>query len=155
MLTAHLPGGYVSARIANVYAAAPFCAVLVGSVFPDLDLIWFYWIDDRAFHHHRYWVHIPGFWLIVAAVGVPMFKFIAPSFTPVLLAFFGGVAVHILLDSLAGSIAWLWPFDNRLFALFDVPASQSHWILSFLFHWTFVIELLIWRAAAMLWWRSR
>ncbi|UWR86651.1 hypothetical protein [Phaeobacter inhibens] len=32
-----------------------------------------------------------------------------------------------------------------------VPAAQSHWVLSFLLHWTFVLELGIWVLALYLW----
>ena len=28
-------------------------AAVMGGVLPDLDLIWFYLIDNRAFHHHH------------------------------------------------------------------------------------------------------
>ena len=52
MITAHLPSGYVLARVFR-WTGLSFAAALVGATFPDIDLIWFYFIDDRAFHHHR------------------------------------------------------------------------------------------------------
>ncbi|KAG1647501.1 Bicyclomycin resistance protein [Nymphon striatum] len=34
-------------------------AAIFGAILPDLDLIWFYFVDRGAFHHHLYWVHVP------------------------------------------------------------------------------------------------
>jgi inner membrane protein len=36
---------------------------LLGSVFPDLDMLYFYLIDNRQRDHHSYWTHIPIYWL--------------------------------------------------------------------------------------------
>jgi len=154
VITAHLPAGYVVGR---TMPAAPLVlpAALVGAVLPDADLIWFYLIDERAFHHHRYWVHAPGFWLAVAALALPAIRAPAPRFLLAGTAFFASIFVHLLLDSLAGSIIWLWPFDDTLYALVEVPATRSHWVLSFLTHWTILAELAVWAAAASLWTRPR
>jgi hypothetical protein len=56
-----------------------------------------------------------------------------------------------VLDSLAGSIMWLWPLDDTLYALVEVPPTRSHWVLSFLTHWTMLAELSVWGAALLLW----
>lgn len=152
MITAHLPSGYI---LAHALPAAPFVfpAAILGAILPDFDLIWFYFIDNRAIHHHRYWVHAPGFWLMLAAVGIPLIRQFAARFLPAALAFLTAILLHIVLDTLAGSIMWLWPFSNELYVLIDVPATQSHWILSFLLHWTMLAELLIWIVAFILFFR--
>ena len=49
--------------------------------------------------------------------------------------------IHMALDSVVGGILWLYPIDSTAYALFTVPAQFSHWILNFVFHWTFIIEL--------------
>ena len=66
MLTAHLPSGYILAR--NLPRDIPLLmpVALLGAVFPAVDMIWFHLIDTGAVHHHRYWVHIPAFWLAPA-----------------------------------------------------------------------------------------
>ncbi|MEM8593156.1 MAG: metal-dependent hydrolase, partial [Pseudomonadota bacterium] len=71
MILAHLPAGYILGRALK---PAPYVmpAALIGSMLPDFDLIFFYLIDDRAIHHHRYWVHIPGFWVILALIVLPI-----------------------------------------------------------------------------------
>lgn len=153
MILAHLPSGYVLARLAGQPRGLPLMATLAGAVFPDLDLIWFYLIDDRAFHHHRYWVHAPGFWLIVAALALPLIRRFAPRFVLPAALFLAGVLLHIVLDTLAGSIMWLWPFSDRLYALVEVPATRSHWVLSFLTHWSVLAEMALILGAVVLWLR--
>ncbi len=155
MITAHLPAGYVLYRLLpRGYQNAPWIlpAALLGAILPDLDLIWFYFIDERAVHHHRYWVHIPGFWLAIAAINLPLIKVVWPRFMPAALAFFAALLVHICLDSVVGDVLWLWPFSTEMFALFTVPASHDSWILSFLTHWSILFEVAIWIAAAALFW---
>jgi hypothetical protein len=149
MLTAHLPSGYVLARLLPRGIPLAMPAALLGAVLPDLDMIWFYWIDDRAFHHHRYWVHVPFFWLCVAAVVLPLAAWAGWGRTA--LVFFGAILMHLLLDSIGGGIMWGAPFSDRLFALVEVPPTQTHWVASFVLHWTFLPELAVWVAALVLW----
>lgn len=109
-------------------------------------------IDDRVFHHHRYWVHAPCFWLILGAVALPLIRRFAPRLLLPAVLLLAAVFLHILLDTLAGSIMWLWPFSDRLYALVEVPPARSHWILSFLTHWTVLAELalILWAAVLFL-----
>lgn len=158
MITAHLPAGYLLGRAALRYTPPRpwvMTAALVGAVLPDLDLIWFYIIDNRAVHHHTYWVHKPFFWLILAVVTQLVLRRIKPDWLPVSRTFFASVALHLLLDTVAGDIAWAWPFSDRFFALVTVPATYDHYIVSFVLHWTFLLEIAIWVTAASLYWRDR
>jgi inner membrane protein len=145
MLVAHLPSGYVLARVAGV-SGRPFAAALTGSVLPDIDMVWFHLVDHGAVHHHRYWTHVPGFWAIVALVTLPLLRGTARLTAALLLA---AVGLHLVLDSVGGGIMWLWPFSDHLFSLIEVPATQSHWVLSFIFHWSFAAELAV--IAVALW----
>ena len=153
MITAHLPSGYV---VGKSLPPRPWVlpAAVIGGVFPDLDLIWFYFVDDRAFHHHRYWVHIPLFWLCVAIPAILFIKRYANKYMAVGCAFFVAVFVHICLDSVAGDVLWAWPFSDEFFHLITVEAKYSHWILNFIFHPVFLLELLIWAIAAVLFVRN-
>jgi inner membrane protein len=148
MLTAHLPAGYVLVRGLRAPGRNAMIAALLGSVLPDFDLLFFYFVDDRAVHHHRYWVHIPAFWATIAALTLPLIW--RSAWRLPALIFFAAIFLHLVLDSLAGSIMWLAPFDDRLFALVTVPATHDHWIISFILHWTFLAELTIWALAAIL-----
>ena len=71
------------------------------------------------------------------------------------LAFFAGILLHMLLDSIGGDIMWLAPFNTDLWELVSVPASQPHWIWSFVLHWTFALEAMIWGAAVYFFVRGR
>ena len=147
MLTAHLPSGYCLGKIKG-WRGSVFAAAIVGAVLPDVDLLFFYFVDDRAIHHHRYWVHVPFFWAVIASVTLPaVWK---SRFRPVAIAFFTAILMHLLLDSIGGGIMWLAPFNTELVELVTVRPTQSHWILSFLLHWTFLFEVLIWILAAFL-----
>ena len=149
MLTAHLPSGYLLARVMPRSIPALMPAALIGAVLPDLDMIWFHLVDQGAVHHHRYWVHIPFFWAVVALFVLPVATRLRRF--PTALVFFAAIFLHLMLDSIGGGILWGAPVSGHLFSLVEVPATRSHWILSFIFHWTFVAELMIWAAAIGLW----
>ena len=82
MLIAHLPSGYLLGRGAGAKGRL-MAAALAGSVFPDLDMIWFHLVDHGAIHHHRYWMQAPGFWLIIAALaGFLAWRYWQPKLFP-------------------------------------------------------------------------
>ncbi|MEO3414330.1 metal-dependent hydrolase [Roseovarius sp. CAU 1744] len=146
MITAHLPAGYLTGR--TMARAGPVLwAAVAGGVAPDIDLVWFYLIDSRAFHHHHYWVHVPAFWIMSAAVLLPLLHAFRPGWLRPASAFLAAVLVHLCLDGIAGGIKWLWPFSDRLSYLLQVPARHAHWVLNFVLHPVFLLEILIWAAA--------
>jgi inner membrane protein len=150
MLTAHLPAGRPTSRAFGVAGGGIMGAALPDSILPDLDMLWFHYVDHKAFHDHRYWVHAPGFWLVIAAITLPLSRGFARHLWWPALAFFAAIFVHLVLDGLAGSIMWLWPFDPTFYALVEVPPTRGHWILSFLTLWTMLAELATWIAALTL-----
>ena len=150
MLTAHLPSGYILGRTHPALGLMPIA--ILGAIAPDFDMIFFYFVDHGAIHHHYYWVHIPFFWLCIAAFTLPLLAW--KGHLRAGLVFFAAILMHLILDTIGGGIAWAIPFDNRLIEWVTVPATQSHWILSFLLHWTFAMELVIWAIAATLLWRQ-
>lgn len=154
MIIAHLPSGYLLGRAQGARGGVMAAAVL-GGVFPDFDMIWFYLVDERAFHHHYYWVHLPLFWLITGPLGLLALRLLRPAALPYGLAFLAGIALHLCLDTFAGGIAWGLPFSDHLITLVTVPATQSHWVLSFLLHWSFLPELVIWAVALFLYFKRK
>ncbi len=130
-------------------------ACLLGAVFPDFDLIWFYLVDNRAVHHHRYWVHAPGFWLLVTAMAAPFLWRTTGIIRRAGIAFLAAWFLHLCLDSIVGSIMWLWPFSNQFFQLATVRPTHSHFVLSFMAHWSFTLEIAIWLVAAFLLWARK
>ncbi len=153
MITAHLPSGYVVARGLPRGLPHALPVALVAAVFPDLDLLFFYLVDGRGFHHHHYWVHLPAFWLALGVVAVPLAA--RAGYGRQAALFVAVVFLHLALDTVAGGVAWLWPVDDRLFTLAVVPARYGHWVLNFLFHWTFLLELAVWAWAGFLLIRRR
>jgi inner membrane protein len=150
VIVAHLPAGYLTARAAGARRGAVMSAALVGSVLPDFDLIWFYLVDHRSVLHHRYWVHIPAFWIVVAVAALPVVWRFARGGFAMAAMFFAAVLIHLVLDTPVGGIMWLWPFDDHLYRLAEVQQSERHWIATFMMHPSFLAEVAIIALAAFL-----
>lgn len=150
MFIAHLPAGYLLTRfMQRKLGTTKYLWVgLVGSVLPDIDMLYFYLVDDRQTLHHHYWTHIPFLWfcfailLAAAALMTRHRRTVAAAG----LVFLANIFIHLVLDTIVGGIAWLYPFfplyDSDL-TLVTVPATHDLWIWSFVFHWTFLLELLL------------
>lgn len=112
MILAHLPSGYVLARLAGQPRGLP----------------------------------------LMATLALPLIRRFAPRYLLPAALFLAAVLLHLVLDTLAGSIMWLWPLSDRLYALVEVPATRSHWVLSFLTHWSALAELalILWAAVLFL-----
>ncbi len=124
----------------------------MASVIPDIDLLFFYFVDHRQTLHHDYWTHLPIFWLCAWAVVLLLNLFLKNRM--LLYAstiFFANIFLHLLLDTFAAGIPWLAPFSWNAFVLVTVPARYPLWIENFVFHWTFLVELAIvsWAAIAL------
>ncbi|HEM46901.1 MAG TPA: metal-dependent hydrolase [Alphaproteobacteria bacterium] len=157
MLIAHLPAGWLLAR-----RLAPRLArdagerrrlVILGlaaSVLPDVDLLYFYLVDGRGTLHHDYWTHVPAFWpvlLTLAAATMALARMRVPwrDFAVVL----AGVFLHLVLDTVAGGVAWLYPWDLTRFVLTEVPTRFDGWVWNFVLHWSFLLEVAILAWAAL------
>ena len=152
MITAHLPAGYITGRC--LATAGPIVTVaVIGGILPDLDLIWFYLVDHRTLHHHHYWVHVPAFWGLIALLFVAVQKWLPSLWKSCGWAFFLAIFVHLILDTVAGDIKWLWPRSDQFFHLVAVPARFDNWILNFVLHPVFLLEIAIWAVAISLWLR--
>lgn len=151
MLIAHLPAGYIIGSLARQklpQARGAMLSALVGSVAPDFDIAWFLFVDNGGVHHRGYPTHWPLFWALVAAVVVPLIALSAPRWKAAATVFFLAVLSHMILDSVTAPMHWLMPFDERAVELVPVPAAYPHWILSFVLHWTFALEIAICTMAA-------
>ena len=142
MFIGHIPGAYLAARpLRNRFGQAFLISALLGGVLPDLDLFLFYFVDDRAFHHHQYLPHRPVVWAFLLLLGLGARATVNTRIGAILIGLGFGGLVHMGLDSIAGSIAWGWPFSSSAHAFVIVPATHENWILSFLNHWTFKVEI--------------
>jgi inner membrane protein len=155
MMIGHLPAGYLASHaIAGGFGRATAGLVatgMVASVAPDLDLFWFYLVDHRQHLHHDYLFHAPAFWVAVALLAWAIARLAgwagAGLYIAVALA---NLLLHMVLDTLAGGIRWLWPISDRSLVLVTVPAGQSWWVWNFVLHWTFLLEMALVVAAAAL-----
>ena len=148
MFVAHLPAGYLIGRALDRpgsrarASSRVVAASLVGSVLPDVDMLWFFLVDGGRVHHHRYWTHVPLFWAALAVPALIVTARRSPASLRAVVAFFLAIASHLVLDTVVGDVQWLQPFSDRFIHLVTVERiAGAHWIWSFILHWTFALEL--------------
>lgn len=107
-------------------------AAMLGSVVPDLDMVYFHFVDGGRTHHHAYVTHWPLFWAAVGLVALSVAKWRDPRYLAPVGAFFAAAMIHMILDSVASPIMWLMPFDRRALELVTVPAMYRNWVMSFM-----------------------
>lgn len=159
MFIAHLPAGYITAKLlfkqfanAGVSAKLFVLAGVLGGIAPDLDMFYFYLIDNRQNHHHTYWPHYPILWLVILAISSTWFKLAAnKSGAALALIFSISGLIHMLLDSIVGDIWWFAPIIDKPYTMFTVKAFYKPWWLNFILHWSFVLEILLLGWAYYLW----
>lgn len=152
MFIAHLPSGYIFAKaviakinLDSISQRSLITVMCIGALFPDLDLFYFFLIDQQSVHHHRYFLHWPSFWLLLflaafAWAAISRYR----SKAAVLASLFCAAAIlHLFLDTLVGDIWWFAPMLDQPYALFEVTARYKPWWLNFIFHWSFAVEILI------------
>jgi inner membrane protein len=159
LFIAHLPAGWLATSamlrgrdLAPRMRRRLMALGLAASVLPDLDLLWFFLVDGRRQVHHAYLPHKPFAWIVALAVAALVLRMLRARRTAWLaLAVFGAnVMLHLVLDTTAGGIRWLWPLSEREIAMSHVPALHERWYLNFVLHWTFALELAITLLAAVL-----
>ncbi len=157
MIFGHLPGAYLAFKAAapRALSTSIFAAGMVGALFPDIDLFWFYFVDFRAHHHHEYLPHRPAVWLGLMIVFFVLTRRSGNRLAPIGMSFCAGALVHLVLDSIAGQIFWLWPLSDSAVTLVTVPATHSHFLLSFMAHWTFKVEIFVTTLGAIVFLHSR
>jgi len=157
MFIAHLPAGYLAARLlarCTGIKATPtlVLAGMAGGVFPDMDLLYGAWVDGGRVHHHLYWPHLPLVWASAGVLFLLARRRLGDACGRLCGVFMLGVWSHLLLDSVAGDIWWLWPWLDTPFSLINIPAIHTPWWLNYLLHWSFAVELAI--VALALWWEG-
>lgn len=159
MFLGHLPAGYLLSKLSVrkwQLSKYVFWGGLLGSVFPDFDLLYFYLIDGRQTLHHEYWMHLPSAWAVITLVGL-VFLFVAKKkdWLPIWLLFIVNIFVHLVLDSIAGGVLWMHPFSTRSFQMFYIPSVHGFWVWNFVLHWTFLFEIVLIVSAVALFVRER
>ncbi len=160
MFIAHAPAGYLLAKTiykeSSQWHTILLLALLVGSVLPDFDMIYFYLVDNRAHNHHSYWTHTPVYWLFIYCFGLAVgFALDSYRLLSLFSAVFMGVILHLFLDTFTGGIRWEYPFSNKYYVMISVPPIHGRWVLNSILHWSFLIELLLVALAGFKFIRSR
>ena len=156
MLIAHMPAGYIVAKAAKQEKKSVVLSSLIFSIWPDLGLIYFYFFDNTSTFHRHHFPHLPIVMAIAFIATLPLY-FWKPfkKFQIYYLLFFINWLIHLVLDTFTERIFWLYPFSNEGFRLIEIPAVFHHWIISFVLHWTFAVELAIVAIALILFVRTR
>jgi inner membrane protein len=156
MFIAHAPAAYLLGQRLLPDQLDPhryligIAIVLFGGLAPDLDLLYFYFVDHRQHVHHSYCTHIPFYWVSVyGLLVVPLWRWWGRVAVQRFTLLVCGGMLHMLLDSVASGILWLYPFDNNYIGLWHIPARYDWWVANYLLHWTFLLELVI--VAASVW----
>jgi hypothetical protein len=165
MFIGHVPAGYLWTRLLiNVSktvedVAPPPKVLLLGmfaSIIPDLDMFYFYLIDHRQHLHHSYWTHMPLIWIAILGIWLlAAYAFKKPRLMGVGIIVGSNILVHMVLDTLAGKIRWLYPFSNTDFVMAHVPAVHGWWVWNFVLHWTFLVEIALVVGAVYVWLSNR
>ncbi|MBI1275082.1 metal-dependent hydrolase [bacterium] len=156
MFIAHLPAGYLLTRRiqrqSGNHSGALLATGLAASIFPDIDLLYFYLIDRGQTLHHHYITHLPMAWLLAGGLSILSSWMLGMRQTTlVCITILANAMLHMVLDSVAAGILWLYPFSDMELNLVHVPARHGWWVWNFLLHWTFLLELLIILIAFLEW----
>lgn len=161
MFIAHIPVGYLSGswitqKGTHLYGL--MCAMILGSIAPDIDMLYFYLVDGRSTHHHLYWTHYPILWCSLCLFFGAATLFLKNHWRTwgiLGLAFSAQAILHLICDTLVGDIWWFAPWIDQPYALAHVPALYHPWWLNFILHWSFAIELILSIAAVYLFIRKK
>ena len=163
MFIGHLPAGYLLAhflyktlKLENIPKRTILSVSLVGSVLPDFDLFYFYLIDNKQHSHHTYWSHMPMFWLVLYLISMLTSRiWKSARLLPLSTVLVFSVLLHLFLDSIVGSIYWLYPLSDITLTLVEVFPKYNWWVLNFILHWTFALEVVVLTLAVLLHIKSR
>jgi inner membrane protein len=124
---------------------------LLASVFPDIDLIYFYRVDHSQ-DHHAYLPHLPLAWLAAFATGAAVLRLTRASrCTGSGWAWSRSTSTCISSSTrLQAESVGSGRFSERELVLTYVAARYRPWYLNFVLHWTFALEPLTVLAAAIM-----
>lgn len=161
MFIGHIPAGYLATTSMLRAERGAWRRRLLGlglaaSVLPDLDLIYFYLVDQQRHVHHTYLPHLPLAWVAaLGGVALVMWMRGAGNGAWMALGVLGvNVFIHLALDTVAGGILWGWPFSRTEVVLAAVRPRYHPWFLNFILHWSFALEAALVAAAVWRWRRS-
>lgn len=158
MLFAHIPAGYILTKTLQkkLNVSKYLWIGLLGSMLPDFDMLYFYFVDNKQTLHHAYWFHVPFFWLCLLGIVIIFNTFLKKTSTKLFSIFlFSGVFLHLILDSIIEhGIKWFYPFFDKSVYFVTIPAVYDWWAWSFIFHPSFITEISIITAAGYVFYKE-
>ncbi len=161
MFIAHLPAAYLlgtvlKRRWPQAMTPAAWAALLLASIAPDLDLLYFYGFSDRGFNHHIYPPHVPMVWLVTSVLGGLCLRAGPARWRTAWAVPWAMVStgwwLHLVLDTVAGGIWWLWPWVTTPYVLMPIfPRRFDNAWLNMLSHPLMAIEVMVVVGAAWRW----
>jgi inner membrane protein len=158
MLIAHAPAGYLLTRLLsrtlfkgvvtprrnNRFYQLMMVTGVAGAIIPDIDFFYHFFFDADRTPHHDYITHLPLFWAILWGVLYVIGRLRrSKTFIALSTAFCANVLLHLVFDTITGSIRWLYPVRTNGMNLFVVADVHVWWVQNYLYHWTFLLEVAI------------
>ncbi len=156
MVLAHLPAGYIlSSFIRTKHPVGRLFGLgLLGSVFPDFDLLYFYLLDHQQTFHRQYVTHLPFFWASITCLAIAFcLTDFGQKYRLAFLLFLSNVWLHLMLDSLIAPVYWLYPFSTEGLQLLSLNMERryDYWLWNYLLNPIMFWEGSICVAAGALW----
>lgn len=151
MIIGHMPAAYIlSTHIhqglggVSGYSTRLIAAGMLGGIFPDFDLLYFYLIDHQQHHHHEYWSHYPLVWLSLLVGSFLLWRGKKERLLPAgMLLFTLNAFIHLCLDTPLGSIRWLVPFSDTAIRFYTPDVHFDFWLWNFIVSPQFICELFL------------
>jgi inner membrane protein len=161
MLIAHLPAGYILTKFMQKKSDIQCCLWLglLGSIFPDFDIMYLYIAEDTGTFHRQYWTHLPIFWLCITMIFFVTTYFINFNKKVICggLFFLMNIWGHLILDTTMAPVYWLKPLMAKGFQLFDLNIAPVYasWFFNYMMHPFFLSEITLCIGAIVMWISSR
>lgn len=161
MLIAHGPLGYILATVTQRWWKLPtlskiqirwvLITAFVGGIFPDIDLLFFYFIDSS--HSHRQLItHSLFMYIGLLVVGVLLLRLSRFKYIGILVSVFAvGTISHVFTDMIIGMTIFLAPFSYELLGLISFDWYRSSIFIRYSHVTGIGIELLIIAYALFIW----
>lgn len=164
MLIAHGPLGYIIAEATKRFWKSGIITQrrtrwvllvgLIGGMFPDIDLFFFYLIDASQ-SHRQLITHSLLIYSAVSLLGITVLRFTRFKYAGALLFAFGvGTMSHVLTDMIVGMTVWLAPITFQLAGLMSFEWYRESIFIRYSHVTGIGIELLIIACALYIWIRQ-
>lgn len=105
-----------------------FIISIIGGIFPDIDLIYYY-LSSASFSHHEIFTHSLLFYVILCGTACFIGWLLKKRIVYVgSIIFFGGILTHFIADSIGAGVVWLYPFSKALIGMDSFAWYRDTWL---------------------------